>query len=66
MDAPPNPCSCGSENLNRVTVLRPNGSPYATDFVACAECRVMYFSPAEREPPRVTGEGYGAGIGGPR
>lgn len=63
MDATPNPCSCGSENFERVTVLRPNGTPYATDFVACAECRVMYFSRADRKPWRT--ENYGAGIGGP-
>lgn len=63
MDAPPNPCSCGSENFERVTVLRPNGTPYATDFVACAECRVMYFGPADRKLWRI--ENSGAGIGGP-
>jgi len=29
-------------------VARPNGHSYITEFLACAQCRVMYFSP---EPP---------------
>jgi hypothetical protein len=45
---PPTECACGSNNFERVVVGRPNGSAYRTAFVACAECRVMYYVP---EPP---------------
>lgn len=49
----PRECVCGSGNFERVTVRRPNGAPYRTDFIACAECRLMYFSP---EAPRLPTE----------
>ena len=45
---PPTECPCGSSNFERVIVRRPGGQPYRTEFIACAECRVMYFDP---EPP---------------
>jgi hypothetical protein len=39
---------CGAQNFERI-VIEPRGPPpYRTDFIACAECRVMCFSP---EPP---------------
>ena len=48
---PPTECTCGSSNFERVVVerrgLRP---PYRTDFIACAECRLMYFAPEPPEP----------------
>ena len=48
----PTECSCGASNFERVIVRRPNGDAYRTDFVACIECRVMYFDPeAKAEPP---------------
>ncbi|MDP9044019.1 MAG: hypothetical protein M3O01_04360 [Pseudomonadota bacterium] len=48
---PPTECTCGSSNFERVVVRRPNGQTYRTDFIACAECRVMYFDPEPRDPP---------------
>lgn len=52
MDSPPPiECACGSQNFERVVVKRPNGTPYPTEFIACAECRVMYYSPEARDPP---------------
>ena len=54
MEGPvPLECVCGSNNFERVVVRRPNGDPYPTEFLACAECRVMYFSP---EPPALPHE----------
>ena len=51
MDSPPPiECACGSQNFERVVVTRLNGKPYRTEFVACAECRVMYYSPETRAP----------------
>ena len=47
---PPTECACGSQNFERIIVDRPGREPYRTDFLACVECRVMYFSPE----PRVT------------
>lgn len=47
----PTECTCGSNNFERVVVARPNGSSYRTAFLACAECRVMYFAPDASEPP---------------
>jgi hypothetical protein len=44
-------CTCGSNNFERVVVHRPRAMPYETDFVACAECRVMYYSPKANDPP---------------
>jgi hypothetical protein len=52
----PRECICGSSNFERVVVSRPNGRSYTTEFLACAECRVMYFSPelpVEVRPPFV-------------
>lgn len=54
---PPTECTCGCENFERVVVMRPNGTPYATDFLACVECRVMYYWPppaAEKPVPWVS------------
>ena len=44
-------CACGSNNFERVVVQRPRSTPYETDFIACAECRVMYYSPKANDPP---------------
>ena len=43
-------CSSGSLNLERVVVKRPRGESYTTDFMACAEYRLMYFVPQVVEP----------------
>lgn len=48
---PPTECPCGSSNFERVVVRRTGGQPYRTEFIACAECRVMYFDPEPRDPP---------------
>ncbi len=48
---PPTECACGSNNFERVVVRRPNGNPYRTEFIACVECRVMYYLPEPRDPP---------------
>jgi hypothetical protein len=49
---PPTECTCGSSNFERVIVRRPNGDPYRTEFVACTECRAMYYDPEPKaEPP---------------
>lgn len=44
-------CVCGSLNFERVIVQRARGEQYTTDFIACAECRVMYYCPESKEPP---------------
>ncbi|MEO7337446.1 MAG: hypothetical protein ABIV63_12775 [Caldimonas sp.] len=44
-------CGCGSETFERVTVSRSDGAPYATEFLACTHCRVMYHWP--RPDPKV-------------
>ena len=44
-------CTWGSNNFERVVVQRPRAAPYETDFVACAECRVMYYIPEANDPP---------------
>ena len=43
-------CSCGSENFERVVVQRVGQADYATDFVACVLCRVMFHLPHRPEP----------------
>ena len=45
------PCVCGSETFERVSVTRPDGSRYVTEFVACSHCRVMFYRPPVRLPP---------------
>jgi len=51
MDSPPPiECACGSQNFERVVVKRLNGKPHRTEFIACTECRVMYYSPQTRAP----------------
>ena len=49
---PPTECTCGAQNFERIVVERRGLAPYLTSFVACAECRVMYYvpEPLEREP----------------
>ena len=47
---PPIECACGSQNFERVVVMRLNRKPYRTEFIACAECRVMYYSPETQAP----------------
>jgi len=44
-------CACGSNNFERVVVQRPRSTPYETDFIACAACRVMYYSPKTNDSP---------------
>jgi hypothetical protein len=44
-------CTCGSNNFERVVIERPRTAPYETDFIACEECRVMYYSPKASDPP---------------
>ena len=44
-------CACGSNNFERVMVHRPRTPAYETDFIACAECKVMYYSPKAGDPP---------------
>ena len=44
-------CQCGGAIFERVVVNKADGSLYATEFVACAHCRVMYHRPA-RPPGR--------------
>jgi hypothetical protein len=50
----PTECICGAQNFERVTVARRGKSPYRTDFIACAECRIMYFDPEPFEPEPVS------------
>ena len=38
-------CPCGSENFERVSVRRAGMADYATDFVACVLCHVMFHLP---------------------
>jgi hypothetical protein len=38
-------CFCGGREFERVTVRRPDGSAYETQFVACVHCGVMYHYP---------------------
>jgi hypothetical protein len=49
----PTECVCGAQNFERVVVERRGKNPYRTDFIACAECRIMYFSPEPLEPEPV-------------
>ena len=46
-------CICGSETFERVTVERPDGSPYVTAFIACCHCRVMFYRPRTSPLPSV-------------
>jgi len=50
-------CSCGSENFERVSVRRMGMSDYATDFVACVHCHVMFFLPHRPAPADPTSSG---------
>jgi len=43
-------CPCGSENFERVMVRRAGLADYATDFVACVLCRVMFHLPDRPGP----------------
>lgn len=43
-------CPCGSENFERVLVRRAGLADYATDFVACVLCRVMFHLPNRPSP----------------
>lgn len=36
---------CGSDQYNRVIVIRRHGGRYATNFFACAQCNVMFLNP---------------------
>ena len=59
-------CQCGCFDFERVVVhRRPNG-PITTDFVACVNCKAVYFDPL---PPIVVtpreGSTGGGAIGGP-
>lgn len=42
--------ACGCEGCSRVSVRKPNGSSYSTEFVECSGCRVLYHWIGE--PPR--------------
>lgn len=44
----PTSCTCGCEHLERVSIVRPGRAAYQTDFLACVECRIMYFAPLDR------------------
>ena len=43
-------CPCGSENFERVFVPRVGMADYATDFVACVLCHVMFHLPDRPAP----------------
>jgi hypothetical protein len=48
--APPTECTCGAMNFERIVVERRGLAPYRTPFVACAECRRVYYDPEALEP----------------
>lgn len=59
-------CPCGSENFTRVVVQRKPHPPIVTDFVACVNCKAMYWSPLRPpDPPEPTIGSHMRGIGGP-
>jgi len=62
----PGECLCGSIDFERIVVQRKPNTPITTDFVACLQCRAMYFVPL---PPIVVtpreGPTGGGAIGGP-
>jgi hypothetical protein len=62
----PGECLCGSIDFERIVVQRKPNAPITTDFVACLQCRAMYFVPL---PPIVVtpreGPTGGGAIGGP-
>jgi hypothetical protein len=43
-------------NFERVVVRRLDGKDYQTEFMACAECRVMYHCPEPKERHEVPAE----------
>jgi hypothetical protein len=63
--------ACGWSGCRRVTVRRPDGSHYSTEFVSCDGCRVLYHWAAEvpqkGQPVPAPGlpEHYMAGLGEP-
>ena len=61
----PTECHCGSQNFYRIPVDRPGRAPYITDFVACAECRLMFHFPEPKPAASGDHEPGRAGIGGP-
>lgn len=40
-------CPCGSKRAERVTVKRPDGSTYETEFAKCYMCCAMYHFPGQ-------------------
>ena len=38
-------CMCGSSTFSRVVVERIANRPIVTDFVACIECKAMFWMP---------------------
>ena len=56
----PSECACGSQNFERIVVERQGCGPYRTDFLACVECRVMYFAPEPRETFAADPNGWAA------
>lgn len=62
----PDACHCGAWNFERVVVQRKPGALIVTDFLACADCRAMYFAPVPAEAPNRLPPGHGIGIGGPQ
>jgi DNA-directed RNA polymerase subunit M/transcription elongation factor TFIIS len=50
--------ACGCEQCTRVSVRKPSGSSYRTEFVSCAMCRVLYHWPGEvpRAPVIASGD----------
>src|SRR5687768_10943496 len=48
-------CQCGCPTCTRVCVKRPDGSDYATEFVVCVGCKLMYHWPNEIPAPHHSG-----------
>ena len=45
----PTECACGSQNFERILIERPGRGASRTGFVACAECRAVYYSPEKKD-----------------
>jgi hypothetical protein len=40
-------CLCGFQAAGRVTVAKPNGQPYRTEFMACNQCHALFHWPGD-------------------